>query len=348
MSADPVTPEPVVFRSREVRLVRRPTGMPDPADFAVVDVDVPGPSAGHVLVRNTWMSVDPYMRGRMDDAPSYVEPFALGEPLDGAAVGTVVQSADPAVAVGTIVVHDAGWREFAVLAAAAVRPIDTTLAPPEVFLGSLGMPGLTAYVALTRIAPVGPGDVVLVSGAAGAVGTVAGCVARARGAARVIGIAGGGEKCRRLVDGLGFDAALDHRAGDLTTQVAGAAPTGIDVYLDNVGGEPLRAALANIAPRGRIALCGAISGYIATTPPPGPDNLILAITRQVSLRGFLVGDHIDLYDEFRCRAATWLRSGALPAVQTVRFGIDSAVDAFIGLLSGANVGKMLVRLEGTP
>ena len=333
------------MRSREVRLVRRPHGMPDPDDFAVVEVEVPErPPPGHVVVRNSWFSVDPYMRGRMDDADSYVAPFALGAPLDGAAVGTVVATADPAVPVGAAVVHDAGWREVASVPGAATRPIDATSESPEAFLGALGMPGLTAYVGLTRIAPVRPGDVVLVSGAAGAVGIVASCVARARGASRVIGIAGGPAKCRRLVGELGIDAALDHRAGELTAQLADAAPDGVDVYFDNVGGESLRAALATIRPHGRVALCGATSGYNATTPQPGPDNLILAITRQVTLRGFLVGDHLDLYAEFLERAGSWRRSGALPDVHTVRTGIEQAVGAFIGLLAGENVGKMLVRL----
>jgi len=331
--------------STEVRLVRRPHGDPTPADFEIGEVALPDVAPeGCVVVRNTWLSVDPYMRGRMDDVASYVAPFALGAAMDGAAVGTVVSSADQTLPVGTEVVHGLGWRDIAVVPAGAAHAIDTSIAPAPDHLGTFGMPGLTAYVGLTRIAPVATGDVVLVSGAAGAVGLVAGRVARAAGASLVIGTAGDPDKCRRLVDELGFDAAVDRRQGDLLTQLRDAAPVGIDVYFDNVGGDHLRAAVELMRPHGRIALCGAISEYNATGATPGPDNLILAIKRQLTLRGYLVGDHLDLFEEYLDHAVQWRSEGVLPDVRTEVVGLDSAVDAFLSMLSGGNVGKMVVRL----
>jgi NADPH-dependent curcumin reductase CurA len=334
-----------LMRGSEVRLVRRPTGIPVPDDFALAETAVdPVPPTGHVLVRNQLLSVDPYMRGRMDNADSYVAPFALGEAMDGAAIGVVVASADPRVAPGDVVAHDLGWREVAVVPAAAVRPVDVGQAPAEAYLGALGMTGLTAYVGLTRIAPITAGDVVYVSAAAGAVGLVAGTVARALGAGRVIGSAGSADKCRRLVTELGYDAAVNHRDGDLAAQLAQVAPDGIDVYFDNVGGAHLEAALATMRPEGRVALCGAIGEYNAAEPVPGPANLILAIKRCITLRGFLVGQHLDLYPEFLTLAHGWRRQGLLPDAQTVFSGIDNAVDAFLALMSGENTGKVLVRL----
>jgi NADPH-dependent curcumin reductase CurA len=331
--------------STEVRLIRRPHGDPTPADFEIGEVEVPDVAPeGCVVIRNTWLSVDPYMRGRMDDVVSYVAPFALGVAMDGAAVGTVVSSTDETLPIGTEVVHGLGWRDVAVVPSGAARAIDTSVAPAPDHLGTFGMPGLTAYVGLTRVAPVASGDVVLVSGASGAVGLVAGRVARAAGASLVIGSAGGPDKCRRLVDELGFDAAVDRRRGDLLTQLRDVAPGGIDVYFDNVGGDHLRAAIELMRPHGRIALCGAISEYNATGPRPGPDNLILAIKRQLTLRGYLVGDHLDLFEDYLVRAAGWRRDGLLPEVRTEVVGLDSAVDAFLSMLSGGNVGKMVVKL----
>jgi NADPH-dependent curcumin reductase CurA len=346
---------------REVHLVARPTGDPVPADFALVEAPVAAPEPGQVVVRNDWMSVDPYMRPRMDDVKSYVPPFRLNAPMEGGAVGTVVASRSERFPVGTSVLHHLGWREYATLdtgsdgdagegdggggaAAPAPRPVDTTLAPAQAYLGVLGMTGLTAYAGLTAVAPVRKGDVVFVSGAAGAVGSVAGQLARLLGASRVVGSAGGPEKAALLVERFGYDAAIDYRAGDIDGQLAAAAPLGIDLYFDNVGGDQLRAALTAMRPYGRIALCGAISQYNATTRPAGPDNLGLAIGKRLTLRGFIVTDHADLAGEYARRAAGWLRDGRLHAEETVVDGIDNAVEAFLGLLSGANTGKMLVRL----
>ncbi|MEU5956946.1 NADP-dependent oxidoreductase [Streptomyces sp. NPDC047525] len=330
--------------SREIRLAARPTGEPTPADFELVTTDIPEPAEGQILVRNTWMSVDPYMRGRMDDVPSYIPPFAIGAALEGGAVGEVVASRAEHVPVGATVSHFLGWREYAVLDAATATVIDTTLAPASAYLGPLGTTGLTAYAVFTRTAPVREGDVVFISAAAGAVGSVAGQLARELGASRVIGSAGGPAKTKKLLDTFGYDAAIDYRQGGIPEQLAQAAPDGIDVYLDSVGGDHLEAAIGAIRTGGRIALVGAISGYNTTTPAPGPSNLFRAATHEATLRGMLVSSHFDLFPEWIGKAAGLLADGTLRTEQTVVEGIEQAPDAFLGVLRGANTGKMLVRL----
>ncbi|MFJ2767444.1 NADP-dependent oxidoreductase [Streptomyces sp. NPDC087300] len=331
--------------SREIRLAARPQGQPTAADFALATVEVPGEIAdGQILVRNTWMSVDPYMRGRMDDVPSYIPPFRLGAPLEGSAVGEVVASNVPDVPVGATVSHFLGWREYAVLDAAAATVVDTSVAPADAYLGPLGATGLTAYAALTRTAPVREGDVVFISAAAGAVGSVAGQIARELGASRVIGSAGGPAKTKKLLDTFGYDAAIDYRAGGLPEQLAQAAPDGVDVYLDSVGGDHLQAAIGAIRPGGRIALVGAVSTYNSPTPPPGPDNLFQAAKQEATLRGMLVTSHLDLFPEWIGRAVPLLADGRLRTEQTVVDGVERAPEAFLGVLRGANTGKMLVRI----
>jgi len=329
--------------AREVHLVARPASEPTKADFALVDAPVAPPAADQVLVRNDWFSVDPYMRPRMNDVKSYLPPFAVGAPMDGGAVGTVVESNAASIPVGALVLHSLGWREYVTVDAAAVRALDTAPAPAQAHLGVLGVTGLTAYVGLKLIAPVREGDVVFVSGAAGAVGIVAGRVARALGAVKVIGSAGGREKARRLVEDFGYDDAIDYRDGALGEQLRAAAPDGIDVYFDNVGGDHLKAALTTMRLYGRVALCGAISQYNTTGPVSGPD-LLDAIKNRLTLRGYLVMDHYNLLDEYVAQAVGWLRDGSLRSEETVVHGIENAVEAFIGLLRGANTGKMLVRL----
>ncbi|MEV0199775.1 NADP-dependent oxidoreductase [Nonomuraea sp. NPDC050691] len=333
--------------SREVHLIARPVGEPEPTDFSLVETALPDPGDGQILVRNDWLSVDPYMRGRMNDVKSYVPPFRLGAPMDGGAVGTVIASNAANVPVGATVLHFRGWRDHAVLDASAAQVVDTAIAPARTYLGALGMVGLTAYAGLKEVAPVKEGDVVFVSGAAGAVGIVAARVARHLGAVRVIGSAGGPEKARRVVEEFGYDAAIDYRAGDLGGQLAAAAPDGIDVYFDNVGGDHLQAALDALNTFGRVALCGAISQYNATEPVPGPTNLFLAVGKRLTLRGFIVGDHQHLAAEYARLAASWLRDGTLRTQETIVDGLDNAVDAFLGLLRGANTGKMLIRLGDT-
>lgn len=330
--------------SREWRLIARPTGEPKPADFELATVTLADPGPGQVLVRNDWLSVDPYMRGRMNDVESYIPPFVLGEPMTGTAVGTVVASGSDAIPVGATVTHFEGWREYALLPAGAVQQVDPNLAPAQAYLGVLGVTGITAYAGLTEVAPVKEGDVVFISGAAGAVGSVAGQIAKQLGAARVIGSAGGPEKTARLVDEFGYDAAIDYRKGDLYAELAAAAPDGIDVYFDNVGGEHLDAALVSMNRFGRVALCGAISVYNDTELRPGPSHLPLAIGKRINLRGMNVSDHSHLIPEWIGKAAGWLAEGTLRTEETVVDGIEEALAAFTAMMNGANTGKMLVRL----
>jgi len=328
--------------SREIHLVARPDGPARADHFAVTKVEVPEPGDGEVLVRNTWLSVDPYMRGRMDDVPSYIDPFPLHAALEGGAVGEVVAGRAPGVPVGATVAHFLGWREYAIVDAAAATVVDTSLAPPQAYLGVLGTTGLSAFIAVTEKAPVRAGDVVYVSAAAGSVGSIAGQLARRFGAATVIGSTGGPAKAATLVAELGFDHAIDHRAGPLREALARVAPDGIDVYVDNVGGAHLEAAVDAMRPDGRIALVGAVGGY--DSPAPGPRNLLTAAAREVTVRGLAIGRHLHRFPAWTALAAGMLADGTLRTRETVHDGIEAAPAAFLGVLSGANTGKMLVRL----
>jgi NADPH-dependent curcumin reductase CurA len=329
---------------REVQLVSRPVGWPTPENFALVESAPAQLAEGQIRVRNEVMSVDPYMRGRMSDAKSYAEPYALGEAMHGGAVGEVVESRAEGVAVGDHVLHGLGWREEAVLDATSARVVDTSVAPASAYLGVLGMTGLTAYAGLTRIAGLKEGDVVFVSGAAGAVGSAVGQIAKALGASRVIGSAGSQEKVDHLLGDLGFDAAFNYKDGRVSDLLREAAPDGIDVYFDNVGGDHLEAAIGSLRLGGRIAICGAISVYNNTEAAPGPRNLARLIQTRGTIRGFLVGDHYDLAGEYARKAAGWIADGSLTSRETFVDGIDHAVDGFLGVLRGENLGKMLVRL----
>ncbi|MEV7231768.1 NADP-dependent oxidoreductase [Polymorphospora sp. NPDC051019] len=329
---------------REVHLASRPAGRAGADNFAVVEVPVPEPGPGQLLVRNVVMSVDPYMRGRMNDVKSYVPPFRVGAVLDGGAVGEVVATgAGTRRQRGELVLHGLGWREYAVVDDASARPVDPELAPPSAYLGALGMPGLTAYAGLVDVAGLKPGETVFVSGAAGAVGSLAGQIAKLRGAARVVGSAGSAAKVQRLYE-LGFDAAFDYHDGPVRESLAAAAPDGIDVYFDNVGADHLEAALSALRVHGRVAMCGAIAQYDTDEPPAAPRNLALAIGKRLTLRGFLVSDHDHLRDEFVAEVGGWLRGGELRYDETVVDGLENAPAAFLGLLRGDNLGKMLVRL----
>jgi NADPH-dependent curcumin reductase CurA len=329
-------------RTREIHLAARPVGWPSHDDFRTVEAELPDPGAGQVLVRNTYLSVDPYMRGRMDDRKSYVPPFRLDAPMDGGAVGEVVASGDDAVPVGATVLHQAGWREHALLPSAQVRVVDVSRVPASAYLGVLGMPGLTAYVGLTRIAPIEQGETVFVSGAAGAVGSAAGQMARLLGAGKVVGSAGSADKVDWVTGELGFDAAFDYHDGPVAQRLKEHAP--VHVYFDNVGGEHLEAAISAMADFGRVAACGAIATYNDTDPSPGPRNMFLVVTKRLSIRGFIVMDHGDVTGEFYRTAGAWFADGRLAHRETVVDGLDSAVDAFLDLHRGANTGKMLVRL----
>jgi NADPH-dependent curcumin reductase CurA len=331
-----------VTRGREIRLASRPTGAPTADNFELAEVDLPAPADGEVLVRNLFMSVDPYMRGRMNDVKSYVPPFQLGAALDGGAVGEVVESADPGLSVGDMVLHGLGWRDYAILKASGARKIDPKAAPTlSAYLGVLGMPGHTAYVGLLDIAAMQPGETVFVSGAAGAVGSLAGQIAKARGAARVVGSAGSAAKVARVTE-LGFDAAFDYHDGPVRHRLKEAAPDGIDVYFDNVGGEHLEAAIAALRPYGRVALCGAISQY--NVAGAGIRNLSLAIGKRLTLRGYIVSDHNRQMPEFLTEMGGWLREGKVRYDETVVDGLENAPAAFMGMLAGENTGKMIVRL----
>jgi NADPH-dependent curcumin reductase CurA len=330
--------------NREVRLASRPHGWPTPENFALVETPAPEPRDGQVLVRNQYMSVDPAMRGRMNDVRSYMPPFEVGRAMDGGAVGEVVESRADGVKPGDVVLHSKGWRDWVALDADRVRVVDAAAAPVTAYLGVLGMTGLTAYAGLTDIAALKPGETVFVSGAAGAVGSVAGQLAKLLGAGRVIGSAGSAEKVAWLSE-LGFDAAFNYKDGPVREQLKEAAPDGIEVYFDNVGGDHLEAAIASFKLHGRAAICGMISQYNATEPTPAPRNLALTIGKRLTLRGFLVLDHGDLFPEYVRRAAGWLREGRLRARETVVEGLEHAPDAFLGLLRGDNTGKMLVKIS---
>ncbi|MEV4202395.1 NADP-dependent oxidoreductase [Micromonospora globbae] len=329
--------------NREIHLASRPHGWPTEENFRLVETEVPKPGPGQLLVRNRYMSVDPYMRGRMDDVKSYAPPFRLDAPLDGGAVGEVVASEADGFAPGDVVLHGLGWREYALVEARSARIVDPDLAPVTTYLHVLGMTGLTAYAGLLDVAGMRPGETVFVSAAAGAVGSLVGQIAKLRGAARVIGSAGSPAKVARLA-ALGFDAAFDYHDGPVRESLKAAAPDGIDVYFDNVGGDHLEAALSAMRTHGRVAVCGMIAQYNDTAPPAAPRNLSLVIGKRLTLRGFLVGDHEALRGEFVREMSGWLREGRVSYDETVVDGIENAPAAFLGLLRGENLGKMLVRL----
>jgi NADPH-dependent curcumin reductase CurA len=331
------------FTNREIRLAARPVGEPKPSDFELAETEVADPADGELVVRNTFMSVDPYMRGRMSDAKSYAAPFEVGAVMYGGAVGEVVASAADGFEPGDVVLHQLGWREYATIPAQQAQKVDATRVPASAYLGVLGMPGLTAYVGLLDVAGLQDGDVVFVSGAAGAVGSVAGQIARLRGHT-VIGSAGSADKVAHLKDDLGFDRAFDYHDG-VRKQLEAAAPDGIDVYFDNVGGEHLEAAIAVANNHARFALCGSISTYNAAEPVPGPRNLSQLVGKRITMRGYIILDHFDRFRAFAQEVGAWIASGELKYRETVvEGGIEAAPQAFIDMLGGANTGKMVVKL----
>ena len=317
--------------------------MPTVEDFEIREVGLPEPAEGEVLVRNVCMSVDPYMRGRMIERKSYTPPIQIGDTLTGGAIGRVERSNNPEFAEGQYVESHLGWREAFVAGGQGLRPLGDLQAPASAYLGVLGMPGMTAYFGLLDVAELGEGETVFVSGAAGAVGSVVGQIAKIKGCTAV-GSAGSAAKVRHLVDDLGFDHAFDYHDGHLERQIFAGAPEGIDVYFDNVGGDHLQAALNCMRPNGRIALCGAIAQYNATAPVPGPNNLAVAIGLGLTLRGFVVSNFNARRDDFMRDMTEWVTSGQLKYDETVLDGIEKAPEAFIGLFTGANTGKMVVNL----
>ena len=329
--------------SREVRLKSRPQGLPTRDNFEIATVQLPDPGPGEVQVKNLWMTVDPYMRGRMNDVQSYSPPFQLGEAMQGGAIGEVIASNDDKLKPGDLVSTFFGWREAFNAPGGAVQKLDTHGLPPQTFLGAAGMPGLTAYVGLLKIAALKDGDVVFVSAAAGAVGQMVCQIAKLKGHT-VIGSAGGAEKIAYLKE-IGVDHAIDYKAEkDLTAALLRAAPGGIDVYFENVGGEHLEAALVAAKPFGRFALCGMISQYNATDMGAGVRGLIVAVGKQLRLEGFIVSSHNDMMPAFVKDLAGWVAEGKIKWRETVEEGIERAPDAFLKLFKGENLGKMLVKL----
>ena len=328
--------------SREIRLASRPKGRPVAANFVLARAELAPLQDEQVLVRNLFMSVDPYMRGRMNDRKSYVSPFELGKPLEGGAVGEVIASRARTFQPGDAVTSNFGWREYFVAAPKELHPVSRELQPLSVYLGALGMTGMTAWVGLNLV-EVKAGDVVFISGAAGAVGNVAGQLAKLRGC-RVVGSAGSVEKVRFLREECGFDIAFNYQTGPVLEQLNLEVPDGIDVYFDNVGGEALEAALSALRVHGRIIACGGISGYNDEKPRPGPSNLFNMITKRLTMKGLIVRDWLERQGEFQKEVGGYFRTGQLKNKETVVEGIDQAAGAFIGLFDGKNVGKMVVKL----
>jgi hypothetical protein len=322
---------------REVVLAARPQGAPQESDFAFREVEERDPGDGQVVVRNVFVSVDPYMRSRMSGIRTYVGPYEVGGPIDGGAVGRVVESKDPGFEEGDWVLSGLGWRERGIAEAKHLRKLDPELAPPSTALGVLGMPGLTAWVGLVDIGAVKEGEVLYVSGAAGAVGSVAAQIARLKGL-RVVGSAGSPEKVDWLRS-LGIEA-FDYRE----TPAKEALADGIDVYFDNVGGPQLESALFALRAFGRVIACGSISRYNDERPEPGPRNLALVVTKRLRMQGFIVADHRDRYPAFFAEVGPWVRDGRLVYRETIAEGLDQLPSAFAGLFRGDNVGKMLVRV----
>jgi NADPH-dependent curcumin reductase CurA len=330
--------------SREVRLARRPIGMPQDKDFEIVPITLGAPKAGEILVRNHYMSVDPYMRGRMVDRESYVPPFQIGEALQGGAVGEVIEAGDGApFAKGDFVQSMWGWREAWVGGTAGVTKVDPKLAPVQAFLGALGMPGLTAYAGLLDVGALKDGETVFVSAAAGAVGSIVCQIAKAKGC-YVVGSAGSDAKCEWLLKEAGCDKVINYKTADLEKAVAEAFPKGIDVYFENVGGAHLIAAINNLKVKGRVAMCGMIEQYNATEMPAGPGNIIMAIPKRLRIEGFVVSDYFHRLGDFYRDMGTWAAQGKMKWKETTYDGIDNAVAAFLGLFKGENFGKALVKL----
>ena len=328
--------------SREIRLASRPHDLPTAENFELARVELPPLADGEVLVKNLFMSVDPYMRGRMNDTKSYVPPFAIGKALEGAAVGQVIESRSSALQAGDVVTSNYGWREYVNAPVTHLREVDGNVKPLSAYLGVLGMNGLTAWVGLNLVDVKG-GDCVFISAAAGATGSIAGQLAKLRGC-RVIGSAGSSAKVKMLTQELGFDAAFNYKEGELALHLAAAAPDGIDVYFDNVGGEHLEAALSAMRLHGRIIACGAISRYNDESPRPGPRNLALMIGKRLTMKGFIVSDSFGRMEEFGREVGGYLAEGKLRVKETITEGIESAPQAFIDLFHGGNSGKMVVRL----
>jgi len=336
--------------SREIHLKQRPVGMPTENDFQLVKVTVPDLKDGEFLVRNVWMSVDPYMRGRMREIRSYISPFQIGKPLEGGCVGQIIKSNSDQFKVGDYVLGNLGWREYWISdgSRSEVTKIDSNNAPLQWYLGILGLTGLTAYVGLLKIAQLADNSnsTVFVSSAAGAVGSIACQIAKINGC-RVIGSAGSQEKIKWLLDQARIDHAFNYKEvgeNNISAELGKSCPDGIDIYFDNVGGKHLEAAIDNMKTFGRIVLCGMISQYNLSSTPTGPSNIFLAVPNRLKLQGFIVRDHYDMLNEFYDEISKWIGEGKMKWRETVIEGIENAPKAFLALFKGENIGKMLVKV----
>jgi NADPH-dependent curcumin reductase len=330
-------------QNHQFRLAARPVGLPKPSDWNYLAEAVPEPGDGEVLVKVRYISLDPAMRGWMNDGRSYIPPVGIGEVMRALAAGEVVASNHPDLAVGDHVTGLLGVQEYAIANGAAVMKVDASLAPLPVYLGTLGMPGMTAYFGLLDIGHPAEGETVLVSGAAGAVGGLVGQIAKLKGA-RAVGIAGGAEKCAHVVGELGFDAAIDYKAQDLDAALSEHCPNGVDVYFDNVGGEILDAALAHLARNARVVICGAISQYNATSAMRGPSNYLSLLVNHASMTGFVVSDYGARYGEGASEMAGWLAAGKLKTREEVLEGLESFPDTLLRLFEGGNTGKLVLQV----
>ncbi|MFC7334395.1 NADP-dependent oxidoreductase [Rhodocista pekingensis] len=333
--------------NRRIVLAERPQGMPTPETFRLEEGPVPTPGPDQVLLRTVWLSLDPYMRGRMSAAKSYAQPVEIGDVMVGGTVCEVVQSNAEGFGPGDLVLAQTGWQEYAVAGLKAVQKLDPGAFPPSLALGTLGMPGLTAYVGLLDIGEPRNGETVVVSAAAGAVGSVVGQIARIKGC-RAVGIAGGKDKCDYVTGTLGFDACVDYKAPDFMQRLKEACPGGIDVYFDNVGGDVADACMALLNNFARVPVCGRIANYNDTELPPGPNRVPqlmgLVLTRRLKVQGFIVSDRWHRMADFHHDMGGWLRDGRIKYREDVVEGLEKAPEAFIGLLQGRNFGKLLVRV----
>ncbi|MBQ1444947.1 MAG: NADP-dependent oxidoreductase [Renibacterium sp.] len=331
--------------STRIEMTSRPEGWPTLENFTVVEAELPPLAEGEVRVKNEFISLDPYMRGLMDDTDVDIDgpPYQLNQPLSGGAVGHVVESRHPDLPVGTAVQHDHGWRDIAQGPAEDFQQLNPTL-PLSSYLGILGLTGMTAWSGLLSVGRFKEGDAVFVSGAAGAVGSVVGQIAKLKGASLVVGSAGSAEKVATLLDKYHFDRAFNYKDGPVGEQLKTAAPDGIDLYFDNVGGEHLTAAIDSLNLFGRITACGMSSIYNATEPQPGPDNLIMVIDKRLSINGLIAYDFYDRFAEFEKEMSDWIRDGKIHYDETIIDGIENAPQAFLDLLAGANTGKTVVRI----
>jgi len=330
--------------SKEIRLKSRPEGLPAKSDFELAEVTIPAVNQGEILVQNVYMSVDPYMRGRMNDVKSYIPPFQVGEVLQAGVVGQVVESHFDGIAEGEYVMGMLGWENYSVSDGRLLRKIPAGAVPLSYHLGILGMPGMTAYVGLMKIAAAQPGDNVFVTAASGAVGSVVGQLAKIHGC-RVAGSAGSDDKVALLEDEFGYDAAFNYKTSEsLPASVQAACPKGVDVLFENVGGDIFEAVLWHMRDYGRIALCGMIADYNLEEPQPGPRGMMLMIGRRLTMRGFIVTDHPEDCEEYVRKAIGWLQEGKLTYRESKAEGVENAPQAFIDLLQGRNIGKQIVQL----